>query len=179
MVNDSPKTTKARTAPKRDDSEKITPVLIEPIFRSAKRKNIIENAMLNAPTNRMYGISTNGMLKLNPRRKDMLSKAKPPMKHFSPVTSLMSLFRLRNLLKLLSIPQKKHAPIMRRLPITFSVNVSFWNAPFVVKKITPKSNIRIPMYSLFAQRSFKKIKAIATVNNDSALRSRDELIAVA
>ena len=76
----------------REDKEKITPVLIAPIFRNAKRKNRSENAMLKAPTNKKYGIDINGMLKLNPRRKDMLSKAKPPMKHFSPVTKMMSLF---------------------------------------------------------------------------------------
>jgi len=52
-VNDSLKTTKARAAPKREDKEKITPVRIEPIFLRAKRKNTIENAMLNAPTNRI------------------------------------------------------------------------------------------------------------------------------
>lgn len=44
---------KERTAPKRDDNEKITPVLIEPIFLKAKRKNRIENAMLKVPTNKM------------------------------------------------------------------------------------------------------------------------------
>jgi len=178
MVNDSLKTTKARTAPKREDNEKITPVLIEPIFLSAKRKNRIENAMLNAPTNKMYGIEINGILKLNPRRKDMLSKAKPPMKHFSPVTIMLSLFLLRCLLRLLSIPQKKQAPIISKLPRRFSVKVSFWNAPFVVTKITPTSKSRIPKYSLFAQRSFKKINAITTVKSDSALSRREELIAV-
>jgi len=43
-VNDSLKTKKARTAQKRDDNEKITPVLIAPIFRSEKMKNRSENA---------------------------------------------------------------------------------------------------------------------------------------
>lgn len=134
--------------------------------------------MLKAPTNSMYGTVVSGMLKLNPKRKDMPSKVKPPRKHFSPVTVMMSLFRLRNLLRLLSMPQKKLAPIMRRLPITFWVNVSFWKAPFVVKKTTLTSNISIPMYSRFAQRSFKKMKAIITVKRDSPLRSRDALMAV-
>jgi hypothetical protein len=52
-VKDSLNTTNASAAPKREDNEKITPVLIEPIFLRAKRKNRIENAMLNAPTNRI------------------------------------------------------------------------------------------------------------------------------
>ena len=52
-MNTSLRTTKASTAPKREDNEKITPVLIVPIFLRAKRKNRIENAMLKAPTNRM------------------------------------------------------------------------------------------------------------------------------
>ena len=108
----------------------------------------------------------------------MPSKANPPMKHFSPVTIMMSFFLLRNLLRLLSIPQKKQAPTIKTLPRMFSDKERFWNAPFVVTKITPTSNIRIPMYSFFAQRSFRKIKAIATVNSDSALRRRDALIAV-
>jgi hypothetical protein len=177
-VNTSLRTTKASTAPTREDSETITPVLIVPIFLRAKRKNKIENAMLNAPTKRMYGIEINGMVKLNPSKKDMLNKAKPPTKHFKPVTRTMSLFLLKNLLRLLSMPQKKQAPMIKRLPSRFSDKESFWNTPFVVTKITPTSNIRIPMYSLFAQRSFKKINAIATVNRDSALRRRDVLIAV-
>jgi hypothetical protein len=40
---------KARTAPKSEDREKMTPVRIEPIFLNAKRNSRIENAMLNAP----------------------------------------------------------------------------------------------------------------------------------
>ncbi len=52
-VKASLKTARAKTAPNREDKEKITPVRIEPIFRSAKRKKRIEKAMLNAPTDRI------------------------------------------------------------------------------------------------------------------------------
>ena len=178
VVKGSRKTANARAAPNREDSEKITPVLIEPILRSAKRKSRMENAMLNAPTKRMYGIVINGIVKPIPSKNDIPSKAKPPMKHFRPVTIMMSLFRLRNLLRLLSIPQKKQAPITKRLPTMFSARDRFPKAPFVVTKITPTSNIRIPIYSLFAHRSFRKMKAIATVKSDSALSSKDAFIAV-
>jgi hypothetical protein len=103
--------------------EKITPVLMEPIFRREKRNNKIENPMLKAPTKRMYGIELKDILKLNPSRKEMPSNAKPPIKHFNPVTVIMSLFLLRNLLRLLSIPQKKQAPTISKLPRRFSVSV--------------------------------------------------------
>ena len=53
MVKASLRITKEKTAPKREDNEKMTPVLIEPIFLNAKRKKRIEKAMLNAPTNKM------------------------------------------------------------------------------------------------------------------------------
>lgn len=79
--------------------------------------------MLNAPTNRMHGVALIGMLKLKPNKKDKSSKADPPMKHFNPVTRTMSRFFLRYLLRLLSSPQKKHAPIISKLPTKFSVNV--------------------------------------------------------
>ena len=118
------------------------------------------------------------MLKLMPNKKASISKAEPPMKHFSPVISIMSRFLLKNLLRLLSIPQNKQAPTISRLPAMFSVSVSFWNSPFVVTNTTPISNIAIPRYSLLAPRSFRNMNAIRAVNRDSALRSRDVLIAV-
>lgn len=113
-----------------------------------------------------------------PRRKDMVNNARPPMKHFNPVTSIISRFLLRNLLRLLSIPQKRQAPIMSKFPRMFSVRESRRNSPFVVTKTTPISNMKMLRYSLLVPRSFRKTTAINTVNSDSALRSRDALIAV-
>jgi hypothetical protein len=60
----------------------------------------------------------------------------------------------------------------------FSVRESFWNSPFVVTNTTPISNIIIPKYSFLAPRSLRNTNAIKAVNNDSALRSKDVLIAV-
>jgi hypothetical protein len=91
----------------------MTPDLIEPIFLRANKKSNIENPVLNAPTKVMYGIEISAMLKLNPRRNERASKAEPPMKHFKAVIIKMSLFLLRNLLRLLSIPQKKQAPMIK------------------------------------------------------------------
>src|SRR5512135_3054191 len=123
-------------------------------------------------------MQNNETLKLNPNIKDKTSSAEPPIKHFKAVMVIMSFFMLRNLLRLLSIPQKKQAPTTSRFPKRFWVSVSWSNEPFVVTKTTPMSSMRIPIYSLFEQRSFRNAKAMATVNSDSAFRSRDELIAL-
>lgn len=119
MVKSSPKTTNASAAPNNDDVEKMTPVRIEPNLRKAKRNSRIENAILKAPTDNKYGIAAKGMLKLNPRTIDIISRAEPPTKHFKAVTANRSLFLLRNLLRLLSNPQNKHAEMIRTLPARF------------------------------------------------------------
>lgn len=72
-----------------------------------------------------------------------MSRRTPPMKHLNPVTITMSRFLLRNLLKLLSIPQKRQAPTMSRFPAT-SVRVSLSNSPSVAINTTPTSRRRMP-----------------------------------
>lgn len=116
--------TKAKNAPKRDETEKITPVCIEPISLNAKRNNKIENAILKAPTVNMYGIEAKVTLKPILSINDVPSKTAPPIKHFKPVIITMSRFLLRNLLRLLSIPQNKQAPIISKLPLIPEVNES-------------------------------------------------------
>jgi len=64
--------TKAKTAPKREDVEKTTPVRIEPISLKAKKNNKIENAMLKAPTEKMYGIEIQGISKLTQQTRKLL-----------------------------------------------------------------------------------------------------------
>ena len=158
--------------------EKIVPVLIEPIFLSENRNSKTDSAMLRAPTDKMYGKAFNGMKKLMPTKTDAISNNEPPMKHFKPVTKRMSLFLLSSLLRLLSIPQNKHALTMSTFPVTVSVRLSCPRFPLVVRNITPTKSMKIPAYSPFEQRSFRNERAINTVNNDSALRRSDALVAV-
>lgn len=61
---------------------------------------------------------------------------------------------------------------------TRALRVSFWNSPFVVTNTTPISNKAMPRYSFFVPLSLRNANAIRAVNRDSALRSRDVLIAV-
>jgi hypothetical protein len=57
---------KAKTAPNKEDIEKIMPVRMEPISLRPSMKKRIENPMLKAPAVTKYGTAYSGIVKAHP-----------------------------------------------------------------------------------------------------------------
>jgi hypothetical protein len=91
----------------------MTPVFMEPISLRAKTNSTFENPNLKAPTENRYGQESVETLKSTPRNNAKSNRIEPPARHFDATTWGKSRFLLSDLLKLLSMPQKR--PAKKRL----------------------------------------------------------------
>lgn len=162
-INSSPRTAKAKAAPKSEEVEKITPVRKEPISLSPSIKNKIDKPMLKTPTTIKYGKTESGTRSQRPRTPDTSNSELPPSRHFADVTSNKSSLKHSSLLRLLSIPQKRQAPTIITFPTNASVSVRLPNCAFVVKKTAPAIRRTIPNQSFLCAFSLRKKIAIRAV----------------
>ncbi len=71
------------------------------------------------PIKSKRGTFSKGKLKLSPIINEIINRIEPPINVFNAVINMIFLLLLRNLLKIVSILQKKDADITRILPIKF------------------------------------------------------------
>jgi hypothetical protein len=127
--------------------------------------------------NKSRGKRFSGSLKLNPKVKHIKNKIDPPIAHFRPVMKNISLLLLRNLLKLMSMLQNKHAETTKRLPVKFWLKERFWRL-LVLKKIAPISKRANPRTSFFLANSLRKKMPMRIIKRISTLDRRAAFTAV-
>lgn len=126
--------------------ENIDPVRVDPISRIAIYMRTMEKLMQTKAMKSKRGTMSQGSLRLKPREYDTINRMKPPIPHFRPVKKNISRLLLKNLVKVVSMLQKKQDATTRRLPTKFWSKERFWRL-FVLKKIAPYSKRAKPAIS--------------------------------